>query len=434
MGAEALSIKNEAPVINLNALQHTFIDGTTQVLTPNALDEVSTVGTVEQPDFMAALTSPVEAVEAPIEADQPQRRDGNVARIVRRIAFGTPAVLALAPATVAVASPAAVARNKAAAPTTWSHLGGDDPLVRGGLKNTHDFVQLVTSKKGHTALRLQGLNTTEIKAADKAARKGQTADCTMHVGDKFASMVFGINGASIDRNVTFSDQRFARNGAPAKCLTVTIRDKDGRAIEKLTLEAPMKCANLSVKNLVELHPVKPKAPVAKKPAQPAPEVCSGDVNQANNSGVDAKGGNCSVVTNVNTCTANYSPNAIVCSPQVPPQIPPVDKGHAPTINLQGLQHALTGDIVRFCAIKSDVDGDAGSIVFSEQGGGEFVSFNIAGNDPNEECVDWKAGFIDTGAPDEIDTITATVEDSQHHVASDAENITVTAGQPGQGQF
>ena len=400
---------NQAPSIELTAPQHTMVS--------------ETVGICVAPADVAPIDQSLNG--------------GRVLSFARKAAFASPVVLAGAGGVTAVeailpsaadASVAAVHRNQAATPTNWSHLGGD-PLVRGGINTTHDFVRLVTGKKGHAALKLQGMNTTEIKAADKAARQGKTTDCTMNFGDKFASMVFGINGASIDRNVTFNDPRYEGKGAPAKCLTVNVRDKHGKVTERFKLEAPKKCANLSIVSAVQLHPIKNQTTT--KPKETPAGNCNGDVNQANNSGVDAKGGNCAEIINVNTCTANYSPNAIVCSPVVPPAIvtPPADT--VPTVNLTGLQHGITGDTVTWCAIPQDLDGlgdlkvDAfgNRVQFSEVGQGEFTTANYPGNDPNEECIN---EFVGTQAEDQ--TVTATVTDKAGNSGSDTEIIHIVAAQ------
>jgi hypothetical protein len=140
------------------------------------------------------------------------------------------------------------------ASSQWTHLGSD-PLVPGGIHSGHDFVRLVTSSKGHAAMQLEGLNKKEIAAVDSAARHGEETQCTLRYGQTFDAMVFGINGASIDRNVTFLDSNY-KNGAPAWCLKAVL--KHGKSKETINMMAPDKCANLTLVNRrsTTTHPVK----------------------------------------------------------------------------------------------------------------------------------------------------------------------------------
>lgn len=197
------------------------------------------------------------------------------------------------------------------ASAAWTHLGGD-PLVQGGVHTRADYVRIVTSGKGATAMTYAGLNKTERKAVVKGARTGKFKSCVMRFGQHFVAMSFGINGTSVDRNVTFADPRY-RNGAPAFCqdavvtsttqvvrgkekIVKTVSNKDGskdvfydridvvktRVCVVHTL-MPKKCANFAVssrgcktKTKLVHHKRKVHIPPPAQPAPPAPTIsCPG---------------------------------------------------------------------------------------------------------------------------------------------------------------
>lgn len=305
---------------------------------------------------------------------------------VGSLAIGATAEMVLPAA--ASASPAAVKKNQKAAPTTWSRLGGDS-FIRGGVQTKHAFVRMITSKKGHKALRLQGLNTTEIKALDMAARKGEAYKCGLKYGEKFASMVFGINGTAIDRNVTFKDRHYKHKAAPAWCLDGKVRDKNGKVIEIVQTKTPRKCGNPAVKGIVVRVPVTPKAPAPKPKAPEAPAPCAGDTTNVN-IGTAAQGGNCSINTVVQNCVANNSPGAEVCVTEQPPATTiPGTVG----VNLIGPKHVKTDMIVDVCSYESAVNTSVIATQFSEVGQGEFISLPFAGDEPGEKCITYKAGTV-----------------------------------------
>jgi hypothetical protein len=102
------------------------------------------------------------------------------------------------------------------ASASWTRLGGD-PLVRGGVNSRNSYVHIITSKKGNTAMAYAGLNKAQRKAVVMGARTGKFKSCVMHYGDFFLKMSFGINGTSVDSNVTFADARYRAHGAASWC-------------------------------------------------------------------------------------------------------------------------------------------------------------------------------------------------------------------------
>jgi hypothetical protein len=176
---------------------------------------------------------------------------------------------------LSVFAPSAFAKPAVSTAGGWTVLGGD-PLVPGGVNNHSDFVRTVTSQKGQTAMTFAGLNKVERQAVTKVVRKGAFAPCTMRYGQKFWRMSFGINGTSVDRNVTFHDNRYL-GGAPSWCATAMVGGKGGYTV---TIMMPYKCGNVAVpyapsrklpkpkrlpKHVAPKHPAaKPK--VAPKPA------------------------------------------------------------------------------------------------------------------------------------------------------------------------
>lgn len=167
----------------------------------------------------------------------------------------------------------------------WTHLGGD-PLVAGGINSRSDFVQLITSSKGTTAMRYAGMTPSEIRAVQLAARMGQFRSCRLKYGMHFVRMSFGINGTSVDQNVTFLDPHYRGSGAAAFCMDVRVGN------EMLHVLVPRKCANISVINRTKVKPIpkapKPKVPTPKPVPKPTPPPTG-------------------------SCNAINSPGAVVCS-------------------------------------------------------------------------------------------------------------------------
>ncbi len=120
--------------------------------------------------------------------------------------------------------------NSAFASNGWTRLGGD-PVTPGGLaafdhgNARHGYVKLITSRKGATAMKYAGLSKSARKKFVLATREGNFRQCVLRYGDHFIRMSFGINGTSVDRNVTFRDPRYKRHGAPAFCSRVVINVK-----------------------------------------------------------------------------------------------------------------------------------------------------------------------------------------------------------------
>jgi len=136
---------------------------------------------------------------------------------------------------------AALQAESATANDGWTRLGGD-PLVPAGVNTRNDFVRLMTSNKGSTAMTYAGLNASERAAVVRAARTGDFRSCSLRYGMTFQRMSFGINGTSVDRNVTFRDPRYRNRPAAAWCLDV-------RAGSKVVhLLVPRICGNIAVIN------------------------------------------------------------------------------------------------------------------------------------------------------------------------------------------
>jgi hypothetical protein len=140
---------------------------------------------------------------------------------------------------------------------SWTRLGGD-PLVREGVHNRSGFVRLITSGKGNTAMRYAGMSKSEIASAVFYARTGQFRQCSLKYGMHFQRMSFGINGTSVDRNVTFRDSRYRRHPASAWCMDVRVGNRTVHIL------VPAKCGNVAVKNRTRSPLPKPKIKKPKK--------------------------------------------------------------------------------------------------------------------------------------------------------------------------
>lgn len=362
------------------------------------------------------------------ESSTNERRRVNGKRIrlirrVRRVGIASLTTLGVANSGplitgTAFASPEAVARNKKAKPSTWSQLGAY-PFVKGGLhKGSRDveqnFIRLVTSKKGHTSWRLQGLNTQEIRALDKDALNDNAYTCRLRYGQKLASMVFGYGRMGMQRNVTFLDTRFkGRKGAPSICLDGKVRDKEGYVIKIIQTITPKRCANMGVKDMIVKYPSKPPKDKPKKPENPGrkPDVCEGDtVNTGINTGNggQAQGGACSGVVN---CSPINSPGAIVCSEIITPppgtNPPPTEvTDNPPEGEVVTTQHITTGNLSYTAACADNLrDPDpadtpiVGDIVFLDVNGvpvGHEVG-GIVRQSGGAYCQPWEAKDPLTGA-------------------------------------
>jgi hypothetical protein len=154
----------------------------------------------------------------------------------------------------------------------WTVLGGD-PLFPGGIPNANQqgrdkLVHDMLSHKGVLAQKRAGLNQRERQATKQALVRGEFKQCTLHYGDQFEFMSYGVGTIFVDHNVTFKDPRYKGHGAPAFCLTVEV----GKGGEVIELKIPFKCENFGG-NRKKLKPAKPEKPGKPKPKpkpKPAP--------------------------------------------------------------------------------------------------------------------------------------------------------------------
>lgn len=174
------------------------------------------------------------------------------------------------------------------ASASWTQLGGN-PLVPGGVNTRADFVRVMTSNKGATAMSFAGLNKAERQAVISATRKGDFRSCSLKYGMKFKRMSFGINGTSVDRNVTFLDPRYRYKPASAWCMDVPL-DKGGPVLHLLV---PVKCGNVAIINRTPA-PKKP-TPAPKPTVPPSPVVITPSI------------------PTLGSCNAVNSPGSVVCS-------------------------------------------------------------------------------------------------------------------------
>lgn len=162
----------------------------------------------------------------------------------------------------------------------WTCLGGD-PLFKGGLyKIAHDqgislrqaFVWAETSPKGQTAMTYAGLSSADRQLATLQIRMGNFRSCRLKYGDFFVRMSFGINGTSVDSNVTFLDPRYKSGpGAPSFCVDIPVTGTTGQIVGYKHYKVPFICVNFGV-----MTPS--NAPVIPKPKpKPAPKPKTGRV-------------------------------------------------------------------------------------------------------------------------------------------------------------
>jgi hypothetical protein len=269
--------------------------------------------------------------------------------------------------------------------TSWSHLGGD-PLVRGGLHSRHDFVKLVTSGKGQAAMRLEHLSKRERSAVTKAAREGMEYNCTMHYGQHFDAMVFGINGAGIDRDVVFNDPRYRQQGASSYCLNakVTTRTGDKITTETIRMLAPKKCGNLALINIVKrtrrVHHA-PAPPPSPQPAQP-------EQTQTQNQ----------TQTQTQTVIVN--------------QAPPQQQNRPPTVQiLNKPQHDIDTDKIQICATENDPDGDHLAETWTAQHGTVSSPFHPDATNPDKVCTEYTPNDVPAGQTVQ-EQVVITVSDGQ----------------------
>jgi hypothetical protein len=174
--------------------------------------------------------------------------------------LGAGGVAELAIADAAVAQPTAEMSSGG-----WTVLGGD-PLVPGGVHSRSEFVNVVTSGKGQTAMKYAGLGTKERQAVTLATRKGQERSCSMPYGETFQKMSFGINGTSVDRNVTFADPNYINSPAPAFCVDAKVDvNGDGKVDEVVHIKMPEKCGNVALMNRTPVNHPKPHHPKREAP-------------------------------------------------------------------------------------------------------------------------------------------------------------------------
>jgi hypothetical protein len=192
-------------------------------------------------------------------------------------------------ATMAVSAPCASAAGG------WTVLGGD-PLFAGGIPNAsqegrNKFVHDMLSPKGVTAQKRAGLGAKERQAFKQALVHGEFKKCTLHVGDHFEAMSYGVGAVLVDHNVTFEDTRYSGSGAPAFCLSVEV----GKSGSIVNIKVPFKCENFSVVNRVHGSP--PKSPPHHKSRKPKKPKKKHKKEIVCKSGTVKIGNNCSPQTN-----------------------------------------------------------------------------------------------------------------------------------------
>jgi hypothetical protein len=151
----------------------------------------------------------------------------------------------------------------------WTVLGGA-PLFPGGIPNANQqgrnkFVHDMLSHKGVAAQKRAGLNKRERQAVKQALVRGEFKKCTLHYGDSFEFMAYGVGTIFVDRNVTFKDPRYKGHGAPAFCLTVEVSKSGGL----LSLKVSFRCENFGG-NRKKLKPVRHEKPEKPKPKPERP--------------------------------------------------------------------------------------------------------------------------------------------------------------------
>lgn len=185
----------------------------------------------------------------------------------------------------------------------WTRLGGD-PVVPGGVNSRNDVVRLVTSSKGGTAMMYAGLSFGEQAAVVSAARRGEFRSCSLRYGSSFQKMSFGINGTSVDTNVTFLDPRYRTSPAAAWCMNVRV----GNKILKILI--PRKCGNFAVISRTSAPKTTPKTGPAPKPKKKTTTQKHGPTAVKCDAGYDVQIVNgmfyCVAQTNNNTTTQTAS--------------------------------------------------------------------------------------------------------------------------------
>jgi hypothetical protein len=137
--------------------------------------------------------------------------------------------------------------------SSWTVLGGD-PLVPGGVHSRSQFVHVITSGKGQTAMKYAGLGAKERQAVTLATREGEERSCNMPYGEHFQRMSFGINGTSVDRDVTFADPDYISSPAAAFCVDAKVDvNNDGKVDEVVHIKMPEACGNIALMNRTPVH-------------------------------------------------------------------------------------------------------------------------------------------------------------------------------------
>lgn len=248
-----------------------------------------------------------------------------------------------------------------AASARWTNLGGD-PLVRGGVYTRNNFVRLMTSKKGTRAMRYAGLTPGQRIATRREARMGDFRSCSMRYGEHFDRMSFGINGTSVDRNVTFLDSRFRNRPAAAWCMDVVVGGRTPEERKVVKIKVPKLCGNVAVNKIVILIPRRPKVPVPPPPKieQPPPKIPPPPKRP-------------------------------------PPEQPPPPPQNRPPTGRGDVPHRFVSTVDRVCVDPSDPDGDTVTVSnfrFTNANTGASVGSILTGvyfvGSGDIQCVDWRA--------------------------------------------
>jgi hypothetical protein len=309
----------------------------------------------------------------------------------------------------------------------WTRLGGD-PL-QANVDTRGELVKLMTSKKGGYAMQLAGLSKKERTAVRREVREDDFYKCETSYGERYDRMAFG-NPVRVHKNVKFLDARYRGKGADSWCINVKVPVGKSK-IKSIHLEVPFRCGNVSTRENIMVKP-KPRKPAKGRPPKKLESGdCAGDTTNtaSNNTGQNVQSGNCSKIEQDQTCVANNSPNAVVCSeqntvvnpppeqpPQPPEQPPPPPPNAPPIVDLVDLQHNVADRQAEVCAYGSDQNNDIVYQEMTESGDGNFTSNIYAGDEPGEFCRTFAPGTSDGTA-----VITAKVRDSAGQEASDTES-------------
>jgi len=256
----------------------------------------------------------------------------------------------------------------------WTVLGGD-PLFPGGIPNASQqgrdkFVHDMLSSKGVVAQKRAGLNKRERQAFKQALVHGEFTKCTLHYGDHFEAMSYGVGAIFVDRNVTFKDPRYKAHGAPAFCVTVEV----GKSGELVRVKVPFKCENFGVVKRKKLKPGPEKPEKPKEKPKPKPR-CS--------------------KKHPKLCPKPEPRPEIPPAPEEPkkPEEPEKPKPSAPEIAIEVINDFEVNEETVICARVTATAGDSLSITFSAENGGQFAGHGVATPRPgttNEWCDPYTA--------------------------------------------